>query len=266
MRRRGNEWFPLLLSLLRKSTSEECQMLDYPAFRSCLFVFPCVEEEPVLIKRFQKTVLGRLTMDQPIGFGWIQFSGIGKLAESLGIIRGYMDWCVSLGNDVIIHYPRIKRLQTSPLSYPVDIENQMKAALCMSSPQKLREAFRDFQSYFRKGLLYDPKKIKESYLRFIWSVINVAKELDLSRYFAIDQQALLESVMEAVTNEELEKKYGGNSRTDAGGENDEDKDDNMRLVIRRTKSLIHEFYARGITLMKLRKIKCYPRVSGKPIP
>ena len=74
---------PSLLSLLRKSTSEECQMLDYPAFRSCLFVFPCVEEEPVLIKRFQKTVLGRLTMDQPIGFGWIQFSGIGKLAESL---------------------------------------------------------------------------------------------------------------------------------------------------------------------------------------
>ena len=116
-----------------------------------------------------------------------------------------MDWCVSLGNDVIIHYPRIKRLQTSPLSYPVDIENQMKAALCMSSPQKLREAFRDFQSYFREGLLYDPKKIIESYLRFIWSVINVAKELDLSRYFAIDQQALLESVMEAVTNEELEK-------------------------------------------------------------
>ena len=64
---------PSLLSLLRKSTSEECQMLDYPAFRSCLFVFPCVEEEPVLIKRFQKTVLGRLTMDQPIGLVGFNF-------------------------------------------------------------------------------------------------------------------------------------------------------------------------------------------------
>ena len=42
---------PSLLSLLRKSTSEECQMLDYPAFRSCLFVFPCVEEEPVFNKK-----------------------------------------------------------------------------------------------------------------------------------------------------------------------------------------------------------------------
>ena len=254
---------PSLLSLLRKSTSEECQMLDYPAFRSCLFVFPGVEEEPVLIKRFQKTVLGRLTMDQPIGFGWIQFSGIGKLAESLGIIRGYMDWCVSLGNDVIIHYPRIKRLQTSPLSYPVDIENQMKAALCMSSPQKLREAFRDFQSYFRKGLLYDPKKIKESYLRFIWSVINVAKELDLSRYFAINQQALLESVMEAVTNEELEKNMEGIAGLMPEEKNDEDKDDNMRLVIRRTKSLIHEFYARGITLDEIaEKLNVTPEYLG----
>ena len=56
---------PSLLSLLRKSTSEECQMLDYPAFRSCLFVFPCVEENR-FNKRFQKTVLGRLTMDQPM--------------------------------------------------------------------------------------------------------------------------------------------------------------------------------------------------------
>ena len=52
---------------------------------------------------------------------------------------------------VIIHYPRIKQLQTSPLSYPVDIENQMKTAICMANPTKLQETFRDFQSYFRKG-------------------------------------------------------------------------------------------------------------------
>ena len=76
----------------------------------------------------------------------------------------------------------------------------------------------------------------------------MAKELDLSRYFAIDQQALLESVMEAVTNEELEKNMEGIAGLMPEEKNDEDKDDNMRLVIRRTKSLIHEFYARGITL------------------
>ena len=58
------------------------------------------------------------------------------------------------------------------------------------------------------------------------------------------------------------KKYGGNSRTDAGGENDEDKDDNMRLVIRRTKSLIHEFYARGITWMKCGKLNVTPEYLG----
>ena len=253
---------PSLLSLLRKSTSEECQMLDYPAFRSCLFVFPCVEEEPVLIKRFQKTVLGRLTMDQPIGFGWIQFSGIGKLAESLGIIRGYMDWCVSLGNDVIIHYPRIKRLQTSPLSYPVDIENQMKAALCMSSPQKLREAFRDFQSYFRKGLLYDPKKIKESYLRFIWSVINVAKELDLSVYSSLEQQPFIERIMRAVTEKELES-IMREILTLLPLEISNDEKNQMRLIVRKAKGLIHEFYARGITLDEIaEKLKVTPEYLG----
>ena len=54
--------------------------------------------------------------------------------------------------------------------------------------------------------------------------------------------------MEAVTNEELEKNMEGIAGLMPEEKNDEDKDDNMRLVIRRTKSLIHEFYARGITL------------------
>ncbi|CDC05452.1 response regulator receiver domain protein [[Clostridium] leptum CAG:27] len=100
-------------------------------------------------------------------------------------------------------------------------------------------------------------------MRFIWSVINVAKELDLSRYFAINQQALLESVMEAVTNEELEKNMEGIAGLMPEEKNDEDKDDNMRLVIRRTKSLIHEFYARGITLDEIaEKLNVTPEYLG----
>ena len=196
---------PALTALLKDTISKKCQILDFLVFKSCLFIFPCEGEEAVLVKRFQKTILTRICNDSMASFGWIRFTGLSQLAESAATLQGCMDWCIPLGNGVIIHYPRIKQLQTSPLSYPVDIENQMKTAICMANPTKLQETFRDFQSYFRKGALYDPKKIKESYLRFIWSVINVAKELDLSRYFAIDQQALLESVMEAVTNEELEK-------------------------------------------------------------
>ena len=254
---------PALTALLKDTISKKCQILDFLVFKSCLFIFPCEGEEAVLVKRFQKTILTRICNDSMASFGWIRFTGLSQLAESAATLQGCMDWCIPLGNGVIIHYPRIKQLQTSPLSYPVDIENQMKTAICMANPTKLQETFRDFQSYFRKGALYDPKKIKESYLRFIWSVINVAKELDLSRYFAIDQQALLESVMEAVTNEELEKNMEGIAGLMPEEKNDEDKDDNMRLVIRRTKSLIHEFYARGITLDEIaEKLNVTPEYLG----
>ena len=148
---------PALTALLKDTISKKCQILDFLVFKSCLFIFPCEEEEAVLVKRFQKTILTRICNDSMASFGWIRFTGLSQLAESAATLQGCMDWCIPLGNGVIIHYPRIKQLQTSPLSYPVDIENQMKTAICMANPTKLQETFRDFQSYFRKGALYDPK-------------------------------------------------------------------------------------------------------------
>ena len=44
------------------------------------------------------------------------------------------------------------------------------------------------------------------------------------------------------------------------------KKTNMRLIVRKAKGLIHEFYARGITLDEnCGEVKSYPGVFGKPI-
>ena len=253
---------PILHTLLKNIISEECRLLDFLAFKSCLFIFPNEKEETDLVKTFQKMILSRISLDETISFGWIGFSGLGKLAKSISLLQSYMDWSIPLGNGVIIHYPRIKQLQTIPLGYPVDIETQMKTALCMASQKKLQESFREFQNYFRKDLLYDPKKIKESYLRFIWSSMNVAKELDLPQHLGLEQQPVMERVMNAVTGKELENimaeilallpiKIGS------------DDENQMRLIIRKTKSLIHEFYARGITLEEIaEKLHVTPEYLG----
>ena len=162
----------------------------------------------------------------------------------------------------MIHYPRVKHLQTALLSYPVDIENQMKAALCMTSQKKLQKAFQEFQNYFQRGLLYDPKKIKESYLRFIWSVMNMAKELDFSQYSGLEQQPLMERVMNAVTRKELDR-IMGEILSSLPLEICHDDENQMRLIIRKTKSLIHEFYARGITLEEIaEKLNVTPEYLG----
>ena len=88
----------------------------------------------------------------------------------------------------MIHYP--KHLQTALLSYPVDVENQMSGFM-YDKPEKLQKAFQEFQNYFQRGIvIMILKKIKESYLRFIWSVMNMAKELDFSQYSGLEQQPL----------------------------------------------------------------------------
>ena len=253
---------PVLLALLKSTISERCQILDFLAFKSCLFILPCKEEEMALVKRFQKTILPRIGSDSPISFGWIRFTGLSRLAESTAILQGCMDWCIPLGNGVMIHYPRVKHLQTALLSYPVDIENQMKAALCMTSQKKLQKAFQEFQNYFQRGLLYDPKKIKESYLRFIWSVMNMAKELDFSQYSGLEQQPLMERIMNAVTRKELDR-IMGEILSSLPLEICHDDENQMRLIIRKTKSLIHEFYARGITLEEIaEKLNVTPEYLG----
>ena len=43
-------------------------MLDYPAFPSCSFVFPVWKRNRFYLKDSRKPFIGRLTMDQPIGW------------------------------------------------------------------------------------------------------------------------------------------------------------------------------------------------------
>lgn len=258
----GKRIIPTLTTLLKDKISDKCQMLDFLTFRSYLFIFPCEQEETVLIKKFQKIVLTQIHNDNIVNFGWINFTGLAQLAESAATLQSYMDWCIPLGNSVIIHYPYIKQLQTGPLNYPVDIENQMKTAICMANLIKLQETFHNFQSYFRKGVLYDPKKIKECYLRFIWSVINVAKELDLSIYDGLGQQLFIENIMGAVTEKELESVMKEIITLLPLEINDNEKNQ-MRLIVRKAKSLIHEFYAIGITLDEIaEKLKVTPEYLG----
>ena len=175
-----------------------------------------------------------------------------------------MDWSIALEEGTVIYYPQIQKLQIATLNYPVDIENRMKTALCMTNQKKLRETFQEFQNYFNnRELIYEPRKIKESYLRFIWSVVNVAKELGMSQYQVLEQQTLLERIMNAVTREELKNILTEILNLSPEEETNDNAENQMRLVIRRTKSLVHEFYARGITLEEIaKKLNVTPEYLG----
>ncbi len=159
-----------------------------------------------------------------------------------------MDWNIVLGDDVLISYPRIADIQTEICVYPVELENQMKIAICMGEKEKIREITGKFQQYFLNGQVYSPKEIKESCIRFQWSVLNIAKEVGCIDYRSIDQKKLLDQVMNAKNERELKRTFEGLfSHMDVV----EGETGAVSLAVKKAQSIIHEFYADGITLNEI---------------
>lgn len=159
-----------------------------------------------------------------------------------------MDWNIVLGDDVLISYPRITDIQTEICIYPVELENQARIAICMGEKEKIREVVERFHQYFLNGKVYSPKEIKESFVRFQWSVLNIAKEVGCIDYQNIDQKRLLDLVMNAKTERELKNTFEELFRCMDVSDGETGA---VSLAVKKAQSMIHEFYADGITLNEI---------------
>lgn len=183
-----------------------------------------------------------------ISYGMVEVTGVRAVREGYQTLLPYMDWSIVLGDDVLISYPRIADVQTEICIYPVELENRIKAAVCTGEIAKIRGITEQFHAYFLNGRMYVPKEIKESYVRFQWAVLNIAKEVGGIDYRKIDQKRLLECIMGAKTEEELKKSFDGLfSQMGAPGKSAEA----VSLAVKKTQGMIHEFYADGITLSEI---------------
>lgn len=72
--------------------------------------------------------------------GFISDLQLDEIKGGLKTLLAYMDWNISLGDDVLISYPKITRLQTSPCIYPLEIENKMKMAVCTGDREKIQKS------------------------------------------------------------------------------------------------------------------------------
>lgn len=143
----------------------------------------------------------------------------------------------------MISYPKITKLQTSPCVYPLEIEYQMRQAICTGQEEKIDQSIAEFYASFQAGEIYEPREIKENFVRFLWTLLNTASELGMLEGEKLEQQQLLEQVMRARTSEEL---YAvGKSLTDRL---DLCTDESLHLTVKRVQGLIREFYQTGITL------------------
>lgn len=187
-----------------------------------------------------------------VSMGFAEAGGISGLREGIDALYPYMDWSISLKNDVLISYPKISNVQSTLCVYPIEIETQTKTALCTSDTERIKDYIDAFVSFFYDDKMYDPHDIKECYVRYIWSILEIAKELGVSGVSDIRQQRLLDNIMNAKTRLEL------NGISDyikgiVAGSAKNDGSDTHHLTVKRAKSLINEFYNTGITLDEIAK-------------
>lgn len=185
---------------------------------------------------------------QGTSYGMLEVEGIERIREGYQKLLPYMDWNIVLGNDVLISYPHIADVQTEICIYPVELENQVKTAICIGENEKIREIIVRFHNYFINGQVYSPKEIKESYVRFQWSILNIAKEIGCIDYKKVDQKVLLDRIMNAKTEDELKETF----EELLMHMNTSDKEtEAVSLAVKKAQSMIHEFYADGITLNEI---------------
>ncbi len=217
--------------------------LDIEYLRSVVsIVYNC--QDPSDFERWvQYQLLNSFTDNAAIGYTIA--GSLTLLRDSLDRLFPYMDWNLSFEDSVLISYPKITQVQTSMCVYPQELEQKIKSAICASDHDKERQLLDRFAQYFRDGKVYDPHEIKESYVRFIWAVIETAKGIGNKGAKEISQQKLLERIMNARIRDELSAVCDMIADT---LDQSEDGSASDNLTVRRAKSMISEFYHTGITL------------------
>lgn len=127
--------------------------------------------------QYQIQLWRREMPEDNLGFGITEVSCAGHLREGYRQLEEHMDWSLSLGDGTLISCPEITRLQTEVCVYPIELENQMKISICAGDLPRVRKLAQQFHAYFSGIKIYTPGEIKDSYVRFLWSFLSIAKEV-----------------------------------------------------------------------------------------
>jgi len=197
---------------------------------------------------------------EELGFGFAECEGIGSLRKLYYTLYQYLEWNIVLGDAVMISYPKVSHINAVTCTYPIEIESRLKTALCVGDLERTEKIMTEFLTYFNDGAVYRPKEIKETYVRFLWTLISIAKDINLIREGQIEMQSVLEQITEAKTMGELKAVPHLLLKKMQPGE---EKESRTSLTVKRAQSMIHEFYQTGITLEEIAdKLSMTPEYLG----
>ena len=233
-------------------------LLDFAYRKSFVVVLYHYEDPHDLERWLQQQILNHKA--EQMTLGWTEVTGVEGLKPGLDFLYPCMDWNISFDEEILISYPKINRVQTVPCIYPIELESRIKVAVCAGDWSRGESLMKEFHKNFQDGKIYTPKEIKECYVRFLWAVMGIAKEIGCLNNRKLEQQKLLEQIMEAKRRAELIAVSDfmlANIRPDGAAE------EITHLTVKRVKSMIHEFYQSGITLEEIAsKLNITPEYLG----
>lgn len=238
-----------LKSMFHEKNDFSFCILDVTKEKSLLAVFYNIKNEPEFVS-WIKNIASELYerhRDNHLTFGIVSAVGLAYLKADYLNLFSNMDWGITLGDGALICYPDVLKIQTVPCPYPINIENELKVSLCQNNMKRAYQLTDQFIHFFGDKKLYAPKEVKESYVRFTWVIINIAKEIGIIDYQQLEQQKLLEAMMDSQNYSELQAELAGLIKKINPIKLNGDSAD-ISPIIMRMKSMIHEFYNTGITL------------------
>lgn len=251
----------MIKEIMKEKDGIRYTLLEIPKEKSLLIIVYEYNKMDELERWFQNRVLLGNNMKFPINCGWTHAVGVEQLKNSFQLLLKYMDWNIVLGDKIMISYPKITQIQTVPCMFPIDIENKIKVAICLNQLSEIKNLIFKFNEYFKDGKVYSPKEIKECYIRFWWSTINILKEVGSINYNRLEQQSVLENIINSRSSQELYNITEQLYKKIAAAFNE--NKDTMTLVVKRAQSMIHEFYQTGITLEEISaKLNITPEYLG----
>lgn len=182
---------------------------------------------------------------------------------SLAFARGYhslhetamglldaLPWKLSLPQAPLLCWPEVLQTPTVPCAFPIEIENQLRVAICSRNAARIGQQFQNFIRHFSGREVYAPQEIRECYTRFLWTALNLAKEVDVVKTDQIETRRTMESILDAQNLEEINA-VAAQLLSVLTMALEQTGTQEQNITILRAKSLIHEFYTTGITLEEI---------------
>lgn len=248
------------LEFLLNNASFDCCIVEHPQGRELMLVLYNMADSKGIEKYFQHLIISQIKTIMPydVAFGWISFCSLDSMKENMAKLRKFMDWSIVFGKKALISVPSVENIRFEPLPYPVDLESKAKAEICSLEYEKLSDTFLSLLNHL-KSRIFSPAEVKETMIRFFWSIISVVKEIDFTTSEQLEQQALMEKIVTAITWSELKKTVV----ILIEALRDVKSDKTTSLTVRRAKSMVHECYGQGVTLDEIAaKLNITPEYLG----